>query len=206
MVFKITAHGHTGLKFGGKSFKDREDDLQREKEKEEEIENLIRTMKRKKNKEKGKTRAPIRQSIFQPKRKRRKIEENQSEFIVVGLPSEEKIPEITKRKTEERDGRPNMKKRRKNDFMKMTEKDEHPVQIGTVMNEDTVVLVHKNAVRNEDTVDLVQKNTVRDKDTVDLVDKGVKKTSRRKVGPFRSKGGPPKMRATLETPQKCSKK
>ena len=59
---------------------------------------------------------------------------------------------------------------------------------------------------NEDTVDLVHKNTVRNEDTVDLVDKGVKKTSRRKVGPFRSKGGPPKMRATLETPQKCSKK
>ena len=91
-----------GLKFGGKSFKDREDDLQKEKEKEEQIENIIRTMKRKKNKEKGKARAPMRQTMLQPKRKRRKIEENQPEFIVVGLPSEEKIPEINKQEESSR--------------------------------------------------------------------------------------------------------
>ena len=82
--------------------------------------------------------------ILQPKRKKRKIEENQPEFIVVGLPPEENVPEIIKRKvdkTDEQDGQPNVKKRRKNDFTKLTKEDEHPVQNTTVRNEDPVDFV-----------------------------------------------------------------
>ena len=58
----------------------------------------------------------------------------------------------------------------------------------------------------EEDEDPVKNSTVRNEEPVDLVDRGVRKTSRRRGGPLIRNGGPPKTRATIETPKKFSKK
>ena len=94
--------------------------------------------------------------------------------------------------------------------MKWTEDHANPVQENTIRNEDPVDLVDIGVRRTlkltEENEDPVKNSTVMNEDPVDLVDRGVRKTSRRRGGPLRRNGGPPKNRATIETPKKCSKK